>query len=319
MSLYLITYTAIARNVSTSALASALAAIPRDTDTETLLGLTSLADVTTTNPPFAVRSMSYHSSGAAIIPDPQLGAFLANFYTATFSAALSTPVVASPVSVVSVPVLPVLWVRADAGANNPVNDWRDLSGNGRNLLQATSGEQPQLGQPVPGIVSAVFSGGQILASSSAVPFDAFSYFVSFESGIGSTPGIVVERSVNATSHSGELVYQTTSFSIDATRNGTTHSADATVNWGVTGNFLLASYLFDDVSGGDLFVNFNTTSAAHFAPLTAQAVSDTVFVGARSGVALPLTGAIRELMIFDRRLPPAQALAVQTYMGAQIGL
>lgn len=319
--LYLVTYTAIARNVSPAALATRLAAVPRDTATETLLGLSSLADVTTTNSPFAVRSMSYASAPGALAPDPQLGAFLANYYTATFSAALSTPVLPSPVSSLVVPAAPLLWVRADAGANNPCNDWRDLSGHNRNLLQSSSGEQPSVGQPVPGIVSVVFSGGQLLATAAPIPFDAFSYFVSFESGIGSTAGLVLERSIDATANSGENLYPSTgdAHSIVATRNATTHTADATLNWGITGNFLLASYLFDDTSGGDLFINFSSTAAAHFAPLTAQAVSADLFVGARSGLVLPFTGAIREILLFDRRLSPAQAAPVQSYMGAQIGL
>lgn len=318
--LYLTTYTAIARNVAPSVLATAFAAVERDTQTESLLGLNTLTDSTTVNGSFVTRAISYASQSHPLIPDPQLGQFLVNACTTLFSRALGTPVVQSPVSAIAVPEVPILWVRADAGAPGSVSDWTDLSGNGHDLVQASDGEQPSIAV-VDNLLAAQFSGGQLVATAGNLAFDAFSYLVTFKTPALSTPGLLFERSVNATTNSGENLYQSspTPHSAVATRSATTHDADFPASWGVVGVWQFASYTYGHTDGG--IVNFDDQGgaggSASFAGLPTEAVSARLFVGARSGVALPLTGFVRELMVFPSELNAAQLSPIAEYMQAQV--
>jgi hypothetical protein len=322
--LYLVTYGAIARNVTPSALAAALAAIPRDGSTEALLGLDSLADVTSVNAQFVTRAMSYASLPSAMIPNPQLGEFLRGFYRSTFEQALSTPVTPSAVSTATVPSLPILWLRADAGAASPVSRWADLSGNGLDALQAVGGLRPTQAVNVPTgqkVVRFVGAGPNLLATGAPLAFDHFSYLITFESPALSTPGLLFERSVDATAHSGENLYQSSPTTAIATRSAVTHGANLAAGWGVDGAWHLAAYLYDSVGGGALYLdNVAGAPAATFAPLAAQAVSADLFLGARgAGPALPMTGDMRELFVFPSRLSPSDLALLAGYMKAQVGL
>jgi hypothetical protein len=327
VTLYLVTYRAIARNAAPLDLSSSLAAIPRDTDTEGLLGLDSLSDVTTAVGNVVTRSMSYTSlvSPPPMIPNPQLGEFLRGFYRSTFSQALSTPVTVSPVSTVPAPALPALWVRADTGVTSPVHTWFDLSGSDNDLVQAVVGRQPvqvvNLATDAQ-VIRFAGAGPNGLASSAPLAFDAFTYFVTFTSPLLSTAGFVFERSVDATAHSGENLYPSSgaAHSVLATRNGVTHSADLAANWGIDGLWHLAAYAYDVPTGGSLFVDNLAAPAASFVPLGAQAVSSTLFVGARGpAFALPLTADIREIMVFGQRFTAAELAAIAPYFKSQVGL
>jgi hypothetical protein len=321
--LYLVTYRAVARNTDTATLAAALGAIPRDVDTETLLGLVSLADVTTSAPPFATRAMSYTSSPSAMIPNPQLGQFLRNYYRSTFSQALSTPVVASPVSTVEAPQAPLLWLRADAGVPSPVNRWTNLMGTGIDAVQAVVANQPAQGIAVAigqQVVHFDAAGPDGLATSAPLAFDDFSYLLTFHSPLAATPGILYERSIDATAHSGENLFESSPSTVVATRSAVTHTANLSVNWGVDGHWHLAAYLYDASAGGALFVDDLTTPAASFAALSPQAVSATLFLGARGpGFVLPFNGDLRELLVFAERLSPADLASIGAYMKLQVGL
>lgn len=99
---YTTTYSAIAVNVSRAALATALAAVPRDTNTENLLGLTLVSDTTTTSSPNIVQRTIVLSDAAIpadapIPPGTPMAEVLTDYYTATFGQALSTPIVPSAV------------------------------------------------------------------------------------------------------------------------------------------------------------------------------------------------------------------------------
>lgn len=101
---YTTTYSAIATNASLSALSTALSAVPRDTDTEQLLGLTLVSDTTTTTAPNIVQRTIVLSDASmpADAPIPSgtpMAEVLTGYYTATFGQALTTPIIASPVNV----------------------------------------------------------------------------------------------------------------------------------------------------------------------------------------------------------------------------
>ena len=87
-------YTAIATNLSAAALAALLGAVPLDTDTATLLGLTLASDTPASTGNRASRTIVY-TTAPTIIPDADIAATFVNYYTVAFTKALATPVVAS--------------------------------------------------------------------------------------------------------------------------------------------------------------------------------------------------------------------------------
>lgn len=318
MTLYLVTYSAIARNVATGDLAAALGAIPRDADTETLLGLVSLADVVTQAPPFVTRAMSYTSTVDPMIPNPELGAMLANFYTSTFSQALSTPVTSSPVSIVDVSLAPIVWARADVSPGPTVASWPDLSGDGNNLVQGAAPNQPARAfNPVIGQTVLHFAGTQVLDSAHPLAFDAFTYFVSFVS--PGPAGLLFERGPNATTNSGEAVDTSAPGSLLVRRAGVTNTGNASAGWGIDNVWQLAEAFYTRVGAAGGVLSSDGTSIATVAALAAEAVSAVLHVGARTGPAVGFTGDMRELLVFPEGLSTADAAAVRAYMSAQIGL
>ncbi|HZU83493.1 MAG TPA: hypothetical protein VE987_11275 [Polyangiaceae bacterium] len=103
MSTYTCVYSAIATNVSSATLASALAAVPRDTATEAVLGVTLVSDHTTTSGDggrIVKRTITYASDASALIPPgAPMASMLQNFYNSTFGRALGTLMTAAPVVV----------------------------------------------------------------------------------------------------------------------------------------------------------------------------------------------------------------------------
>lgn len=88
-------YTAVARNLAPAALAAMLGAIPLDTSTAALLGLTLSSDTPASAGNLATRTIVY-TTAPTIIPDADIAATFVNYYTVTFTKALATPVTAAP-------------------------------------------------------------------------------------------------------------------------------------------------------------------------------------------------------------------------------
>jgi hypothetical protein len=322
---YVSTYLAIARNTSATALASALAAVPRDVDSEALTGLQNLADITVSfSNLYARRSLTYTAAPNAIATDPILGSFLINQYTSSFSQALSTPVTAGGVVNVPRPSPPLVWVNAQYGvAGGPVSSWPNLSGNNTNLVQSAAAHQPTMIPSgfAPDVATVSFDGvKRILQSAAPLTFDDVTYMISFQSPAPSTAGMLLERSIDAAANSGERLYQASAppHSILATRAAVTHSGDAPgPKWGVDGQWHVATFVYSAAAGGKLIVDGATL--ATFASLPAQPVTDTLFVGSNQALTLPMTGAVRELFVFPVALSDEQIAAVAAYMGPQVGI
>lgn len=313
MTVYLVTYTAIARNVATGDLAAQLGAIPRDTATETLLGLVSLADVVTQAPPFVTRAMSYTSTVNPMIPNPQLGAMLTNFYTATFSQLLSCPVVPSPVSTVGVDVAPIFWARGDAAPGALVARWPDLSGFGNDAVQASSPQQPT--RVVNSTIEALtihFGGAQVL-DTPLLTFDACTYLLTFQS--PGPAGFLFERGAGIAGHSGENMNTSAPDSSAVRRNGVTHFGNAPGGWGTDNVWHLAVLEYSDTVGGTFLVD--GTEVATFAALSAESVSAILHLGAETGPLNGLTGDLREVLVFPNVLDASSLAAASAYMRAQI--
>jgi hypothetical protein len=87
-------YSAIARNLAPADLATRLGAVPLDTDTAALLGLTLASDTAASAGNVATRTIVY-TTAPTIIPDADIAETFVNYYTVTFSKALATPVTAA--------------------------------------------------------------------------------------------------------------------------------------------------------------------------------------------------------------------------------
>lgn len=105
---YIQQYTAYCTNKSQGAMSAALAALPFDTDTMDLLGLSIVTDVVAdVGSNQVTRTTEWLSSGTGPIPDgvnaaatiQPLADVLTGFYTQTWSEALSTPVTPEPIVV----------------------------------------------------------------------------------------------------------------------------------------------------------------------------------------------------------------------------
>jgi hypothetical protein len=101
MTTYTLVYTGQTTTLSLAQFESAMAAVALDTTEADTMGLTPPFSDTVT--PFgaahAQRTIVYKSSGAGVVPDPQVAQVLSNVYTAQLSRALSVPIDAAPVVV----------------------------------------------------------------------------------------------------------------------------------------------------------------------------------------------------------------------------
>lgn len=104
MSSYTFAYSCPASNVSTAVLSTKFAALPRDTNTETTLGLQPVSDVMSTAGNMVTRTITVQpapSSGGNPVPqplgNPGTSAALTNMYTESFSRGLTSRVQASAV------------------------------------------------------------------------------------------------------------------------------------------------------------------------------------------------------------------------------
>jgi hypothetical protein len=316
---YATSYRAVASNVSATDLATALAALPLDTATMTLVGLELVSDITTILGTGINRSLVYTAALLGqIAPDPELGQFLESQYTSGFSRALSTPVVQTPI--VTMPNLngTQLWVNAQFGAESPVAAWVDLTGQGNDLVQTSAPNQPTVNVDGAGdgvsTVDYVGATPTMLQSFEPLTYDAFTYAMTVKG--RTTPGNLVERSVNATTHDGELLFQSTP-TVSVRRSGVTHNANDAVDWGIDNAWHFLAFTYSPTAGGVFAVD--GVQVATFAALAAESVTDTLFVGGRSGFSLGITGSMRDLMVLNRAATADELALLRASMGEQVGL
>lgn len=324
--IYVVTYTGIARNVSADALATSLGGIPRDTDFEATLGLVALTDTTVSfSNLYARRSISYTSGPNALAPDDKLGDFLTNIYTSKFSQLLRSPVIPTPVVFVPTPEAPLLWVNAQYGFSASGQDWADMSGNSNALIQTNLANVPRF--DVNGAaenvntVDFLLSTPTFMQSAAPLAFDEFTYLLTVRSTEAvPTPGLLFERSIDSTAHDGERLFQSQgapSHSIAVRRNGTTSTGDDGTDWAIDGNWHMVAFTYSHANGGALFLD--AAQIATLAALTPEAVVATLYVGARSTGALPVTGQYREAFVFPRELTQVELETMAAYMNPQVGL
>jgi Concanavalin A-like lectin/glucanases superfamily len=196
-------------------------------------------------------------------------------------------------------------------SGSDITSWADQVGS--NALVSTT--NPVVATPG-GVQAVSFGGASVMSSSSTIAVDAFTYFGLFQSAIGATPGVILERSVNANSNTGEFLYQDTE-AIFANRSGTPAFGDFSSAWGCTGAWIQFAYTYSSAAGGNLYINGGVSPVATFAGLSADSTAQTLFVGARSGVQVPLTGYIRELGLCNSVLSATQLQQVYSYEAAQV--
>jgi hypothetical protein len=96
---YTLKYDAIATWLGAGAMATALAAAPRDTKLEATLDLTLVSDSTVATTTGAERTIVYQSNAASPVKDPEMAQVLTGIWRGVFSAYLVMPVSAQPVVV----------------------------------------------------------------------------------------------------------------------------------------------------------------------------------------------------------------------------
>lgn len=93
-------YSAVARNRSPADLEAALLAVPLDTSTMALMGLTLDSDTGAASGNLVTRTIVYHAAASPpLIPNANLAETLTNYYTVTFAKALATAIYPAPVVV----------------------------------------------------------------------------------------------------------------------------------------------------------------------------------------------------------------------------
>jgi hypothetical protein len=97
---YFASYSGIAVNQSTTAMAAALAVQPHDLSSEALLGVTIVSDTTTTSAPNTfTRSIEWQDDGSGpFAPGQPTASALQSAYIASWSRPLGTPLTSPPIT-----------------------------------------------------------------------------------------------------------------------------------------------------------------------------------------------------------------------------
>jgi hypothetical protein len=211
---------------------------------------------------------------------------------------------------------PPLWLRPESlsalSNGNSVSSWPDSSGNGRTLTQGTGTNQPTYNTAVQnGLPAVVFAGGQIMSIAS-FPFVSCvitaCVVVRLDSN-GSYPTILSSPVANYLEPRYQSSGRTPEF-VASALSATSGSALALASWHrLTGTF--------DNPGNATTLYVDGVSAAS---TTASSVSfslpPALSIGARAAATDNFSGALGELLVFNRVLSTADRQTVEAYLQAK---
>jgi hypothetical protein len=241
------------------------------------------------------------------------GGSTARFYTvtATSTGASTITVTAATGSNVSIEFVALNPAGASLAVGTAVTTWRDKSGNGNNVTQATTADQPTIGL-INGVKAVALNGaGQFLAatSSTALPIGAspFTVFVvAVDSNIGANYPSVVQWGGIGSGFVTDLIFQQN----DGLRLAQDNSSGGVAGLIITSpidtnpHTLEATYSGGDVgANGALLYDGNAQSVATFGtPYTFATTGSALQIGNNAGSTFP--GAIGEVLVFSGALSTA---------------
>jgi hypothetical protein len=223
-----------------------------------------------------------------------------------------------------------LWLKSDAGVldatdtpitadNTQVKTWQDQSGNGLDAVQATGALQPVWRNAANGINGnpAVYFSGDIMATANLTA-GAYTIFAVHKATLD---GLIYERSASVNSNDGEYLYTHVNSTIAVRRtppgsNAIVVRKEYIPYWGIGNVTKVTCHQFDGtVAGMILRVNGSevTLNTDYIYDPTTVNVTNPLYIGARAGVAAPITGFIAELIYYDSALTLADVLKVESYL------
>lgn len=221
------------------------------------------------------------------------------------------------------------WYDAkDAGtihlSGSNVTQWDDKSGNTRNVVQGTGANQPTYtanggsgGQP-----AIQYSGTKLLATSATFSISTTSIFVVGK--FSGTAGIIIEHGTNGTNAGGNYLYGTTNDSSSIRRGANISSRNVSANWAVNSVFSVFEQEFDGTHAGHKVWRDGVDQAAGNGvsgtvdPGTGSNTAASLMIGCRSGLTLPTTGDVYEVLLYTPQLSSANMLLVRQYLKAKWG-
>jgi hypothetical protein len=198
---------------------------------------------------------------------------------------------------------------------DPVGYWGDKSGNGKHAIQAVAGSRPALKLAQQNGKNVVrFDGNSDSLSIAGVTLSSFAIFAVMKN---STNSVLMEHSANASANNGHYFYSNNSGSLTVRRGGSSHNTTAGVNWGNTGSTILMTGEFQGTLVNTILrVNGSSVGTGSGGDLTASTVTDTLYLGARAGSSLYLTGDYMEIVIYSPHPGAAAITTMEAYLNAK---
>ncbi len=241
-----------------------------------------------------------------------------------------TPLAATPASFVptQIPDLAAWYDASDpttiVQAQNDVSVWQDKSGHGNSLAQSSTGAMPQTGPNIDGLGALGFSGKQFLISSnpafSGNVFNASTLFV-----VGNASAATAATSLlSAGLPPG---YDSPRWELRPSENGYTHFDFNNISTGRIGqqDNSVGPVLWTAAgsAGAEYLRRDGNTMGTSTGPGATVSGSFPLVVGGNAGpsrkLSYPFTGAIGEILIFNRYLTNAEAQTVEGYLACKWGL
>jgi len=220
------------------------------------------------------------------------------------------------------PTLPVisglwaLWDERGLPASGAIAAWNDNSGNSRNLLQATGANQPVVSTFGPrGLRSALFDGVDDFLAIAGLALPAvFSYYYCYKANANTRQapfsdfqalpvqaGFYFDQNEPTNAVFGRHFLWWNTFASGNSQTQSRFAAGRTAGPNSTIRF------------GGAFAAGTAVGAAYVAP-----TGPTLRVGSREGGALPVSGNLLELGIYDRELTDPEILSIEVYCAAKHG-
>ena len=223
-----------------------------------------------------------------------------------------------------------LWLKSDAGVldatdtpitadNTQVKTWQDQSGNGLDAVQANAAVQPVWRNAANGINGqpSLYFSGDIMATANLTA----GVYTIFAVHKATFDGLIYERSASVNNNDGEYLYTHVNSTIAVRRTPPDSNAivvrkEYVPYWGIGNTTKITCHQFDGtIDGMILRVNGSEVSLSHSYTIdpTTTSATNPLYIGARAGVAAPLTGFIAEIIYYNSVLSVADVLKVESYL------